>query len=291
MNVRSILLVVVALAVAGVTAIMARSWLGANQAQPVQVVAAPQSSTKILVAAVNMPIGRIVEAEDLRWQSWPDDAVSENYLKQGVVKIESLLGKVVRHGMTIGEPVTQLRLVGPGERGFMAAILSPGMRAITVPINATSGIAGFIFPGDRVDLILTHSPRDGDGKQRRASETVMRNVRILAVDTRTNDQTTTPALGKTVTIEVTPKIVEKIAVLQRVGAISLSLRSLAKPDGQPTTAMTLDDSKPDASTFTHTWDAEVSSLLPPVDASKEKHVVNVTRQAKQESITFKRQKK
>ena len=289
MNLRSIILVVVALAVAGATALLTRSWLGANR--PQQVVAAPapvQPTVKVLVARNNLPIGRILEAEDMRWQSWPDGNLPESYIINGKGTLEAQIGKVVRHGIVAGDPVTTGRIVGPGQRGFMAAILSPGMRAVTVPITATSGIAGFIFPGDRVDLILTHEVGDTNGRTRQVSETVMRNVRILAVDRRTNDQTNQPALGKTVTIEVTPKIAEKISVLRRVGQISLSLRSLARADGERADALSQEEILPEASGFTHTWDAEVSGLLPPVEKDQGVHTVTVSRGKAQQNFKFKK---
>lgn len=289
MNLRSIILVVVALAVAGATALLTRSWLGANR--PQQVVAAPspaQPTIKVLVARNNLPIGKILEAEDMRWQSWPDGNLPESYIINGKGTLEAQIGKVVRHGIVAGDPVTTGRIVGPGQRGFMAAILSPGMRAVTVPITATSGIAGFIFPGDRVDLILTHEVGDSDGRTRQVSETVLRNVRILAVDRRTNDQSNQPALGKTVTIEVTPKIAEKISVLRRVGQISLSLRSLARAENESSEALSQEDILPDASRFTHTWDAEVSGLLPPIDKERAVHTVTVSRGTAQQNFKFKK---
>ena len=259
MNPKSLLLIVVALVVAGATAMLARGWLSSNRAQPVTVDAAPvQASTKILVANQNVPIGKIMTLEDMRWQPWPENSVDERHVEQSEADVAKFVGKVARFGIRAGEPVIEQFLVGPGDRGFMAAILTPGMRAITVPINAISGISGFVFPGDRIDLILIH---EVDGRQ--VSETVLKNVRVLAVDTRTNDQSGQPAQGKTVTLEVTPKLAEKITLVQRLGQLSLSLRSLASADGGGD-AMTPSDSQPISNSRTHTWDAEVSGLLPPV---------------------------
>jgi pilus assembly protein CpaB len=108
------------------------------------------------------------------------------------------------------------------------------MRAVTVPVNATSGIAGFVFPGDRVDLVLTHRAVTGEGGARQkagASETVLENMRVLAVDQSTNDQKEKASVSKTVTLEVTPKQVEMISVADQLGQLSLSLRSLPPDDG------------------------------------------------------------
>jgi pilus assembly protein CpaB len=134
--------------------------------------------------------------------------------------------------MAAGQPITQGSLVRPGERGFLAAALGPGMRAITVGVSATSGVAGFVFPGDRVDIVLTQEVAgDGAGAPLRVSETIIRNIRVLATDQRLNardehgNQIATPIA--TVTFEATPRIAEKIAVAQTIGQLSLSLRSLA----------------------------------------------------------------
>jgi pilus assembly protein CpaB len=134
--------------------------------------------------------------------------------------------------VTAGQPVTRGSLVGPQDRGFLAAALGPGMRAITVPVNASTGVAGFVFPGDHVDLVLTQQVEGGgDGPSLKASETIVRNIRVLATDQRVTDKDKD---GKTevktfsnVTIEVTPRIAEKITVAQSIGTLSLSLRSIA----------------------------------------------------------------
>ena len=142
------------------------------------------------------------------------------------------MGQVVRYPITAGQPVTRGSLVGPQDRGFLAAALSAGMRAITVPVNVSTGVAGFVFPGDHVDLVLTQQVEGGgDGPALKVSETIIRNIRVLATDQRTTDKDKD---GKTqvktfsnVTLEVTPRIAEKIAVAQSLGTLSLSLRSIA----------------------------------------------------------------
>jgi pilus assembly protein CpaB len=143
-----------------------------------------------------------------------------------------LLGTVVRFPITAGQPVTRGSLVGPQDRGFLAAALGPGMRAVTVPVSVITGVAGFVFPGDHVDMVLTQTVSGGgDGPPLKVSETIIRNVRVLATDQRITDKDED---GKTqvktfsnVTFEVTPKLVEKIAVAQSLGQLSLSLRSIA----------------------------------------------------------------
>src|SRR4029079_8442919 len=145
---------------------------------------------------------------------------------------KTMLGTVVRYPITAGQPVTRGALVGPQDRGFLAAALGPGMRAITVPVNVSTGVAGFVFPGDHVDMVLTETVQaGGDGPPLKVSETIVRNLRVLATDQRTDskgeDGKTEVKTFSNVTLEATPRIAEKVAVAQSVGQLSLSLRSIA----------------------------------------------------------------
>jgi pilus assembly protein CpaB len=205
---------------------------GASAPQAVAAQAVPLGP-EVLVATRALPVGTIVDSEAFRYQPWPEGLVQDAYyIRQPASNPSSLIGTVVRTEISAGQPVTRGAIIRPGERGFLAAALGPGMRAVTVAVSATSGVAGFVFPGDRVDLVLTQEvPGGGDGMPLRVSETIIRNIRVLAVDQRI---TARDAEGNqvarntsTVTFEATPKITEKIAVAQTIGQLSLSLRSLA----------------------------------------------------------------
>ncbi len=228
MDRKKLVLLLGALIIAVGTAFAART-LFVGSATP-EVQAAPVGP-KVLVAKRALPAGTIITADAMVYQQWPEELMQDAYFLDGESDMSQLLGTVVRHPITAGEPVTQGSLVSPGDRGFLAAALSPGMRAVTVPVSARTGVAGFIFPGDRVDLVLTQSI-EGEGRDLKAAETVLRNLRVLATDQSTEQ--TTDEQGKTivrafrtVTLEVTPKIAEKVAVAQTVGTLSLVLRSLA----------------------------------------------------------------
>jgi pilus assembly protein CpaB len=217
--------------VAIVTALMAKSMFGATSPQ-VQAAAVEQVGPEALVATRPLPIGTIIQADAFKYQPWPKDLVQNVYYIKGAAQPEKLWGSVVRNEVTAGQPLTQGSLVQPGDRGFLAAALGPGMRAVTVSVNQSSGVAGFVFPGDRVDLVLTQSVAGGgDGPPLKVSETIVRNMRVLATDQRTDSK---DEEGKTevkafsnVTLEATPKISEKISVAQTMGQLSLSLRSIA----------------------------------------------------------------
>ena len=233
MDVKKIALLVGALVIAVVTAVMAKNMFagsGAPTAEASQVPTGP----KILVARKALPVGTIIDQESLTFQAWPKELVQNAYYQEGAPEsdMSKLLGTVVRNAITAGQPVTQGSLVGPNDRGFLAAALGPGMRAVTVPVSSTSGVAGFVFPGDRVDLVLTQEVTGGgDGPALKVSETIVRNLRVLATDQRIDSK---DEEGKTVvktfsmvTVEATPRLAEKIAVSQSLGTLSLSLRSIA----------------------------------------------------------------
>jgi len=206
MNPRTLILAFVALSLAGLTALFARHWLDAQRvvvAAPAPI-AEPAAAVEVLIAIAPLPTGSFVKPEQLRWQPWPEKGLNPAYMVKGTGDMNTFVGGVVRQSIAAGEPVTSARIVTPGDRGFLAAVLQPGMRAVSVSINAETGISGLVFPGDRVDLIVAQSfkvenPGPGQPKIRKASETVLEDIRVLAIDQNTKDGNEKPAVGKTVT--------------------------------------------------------------------------------------------
>lgn len=234
MDVKKIALLVGALLVAVVTAVMAKNMFTGAAAPEAQAAAVP-TGPKVLVAKKALPVGTIVDAESFTYQPWPQELVQNAYYQegQGDSDMSKLLGTVVRNPITAGQPVTRGSLVGPEDRGFLAAALGPGMRAVTVSVSTVGGVAGFVFPGDRVDVVLTQEVAGGgDGAPLKVSETIIRNIRVLATDqriesTKGDDGKPVASTFNNVTLEATPRIAEKIAVSQTFGSLTLSLRSLA----------------------------------------------------------------
>ena len=230
MDKKKLVLLAIALLVAVGTAFAARTlFIGAST--PQATAAVQPTGPKVLVAQRGLPTGTIITADSVNFEDWPKELVKDAYFIDGEADMSKLLGTVVRFPITAGQPLTQGALVAPGDRGFLAAALGPGMRAITVPVSAKTGVGGFVFPGDRVDLMLTQTvPGDG-GQALNASETILRNLRVLATDQSTESETvdgkTVVRAIRTVTLEVTPRIAEKVSVAQTIGSLSLSLRSLA----------------------------------------------------------------
>lgn len=256
---RRLLLLVLALLLAGASTLAVRIWTGRQQAHPAVTAEAPPPAHKsVLVAARELHVGEFLKPEDLRWQNWPDVPLPATYLVAEVRDETELIGAVVRRPLGLGEPIIDGSVVKPGERGFLAAVLDPGMRALTVSVDETSSNAGLIFPGDRVDLILTQviMPAGEGDTARRVSETVLENVRVIAMGRRlaSGDEEAGAAQARTTTFELTPADAEKVALLADLGRLSLSLRSLAEaPAG----------SGPAPSAAPVTWDSDVSAVLRP----------------------------
>lgn len=232
MDKKKLVLLLGALVIAIGTAMAARSMFAGASAPQAEAAPVEPQGPKVLVAQRGLPVGTIVTADAISYQLWPEELVQDAYFIDGESDVTKLLGTVVRHPITAGEPVTHGSLVRPGDSGFLAAALGPGMRAVTVPVSAKTGVAGFVFPGDRVDMMLTQTVKGDEGQALQATETVLRNLRVLATDQtteqiKTEDGKTVVRAFRTVTIEATPKIAEKVAVAQTIGTISLSLRSIA----------------------------------------------------------------
>jgi pilus assembly protein CpaB len=233
MDVKKLALLVGALVIAVITAVMAKNMFAGAGAQQANAAPAVPVGPKVLVAKKALPVGTIIDPDSFTLQPWPKELMQGAYYVEGQPDGDPkrLLGTVVRYAITAGQPITRGSLVGPQDRGFLAAALGPGMRAITVPVNVTSGVAGFVFPGDHVDMVLTQSVDGGEGPPLKVSETIVRNLRVLATDQRITDKDdegkTLVRVFANVTFEVTPRLAEKIAVAQSLGSLSLSLRSIA----------------------------------------------------------------
>ena len=274
MNVARVGVFAIALLVAGVMVFFGRHWLGFAAQQPAPVAApsapsqrlakpslteAPQPAPalQVLVARTDIRTGQIVKPDDLRWQAWPDGTISPTYIIEGRRPLSDFVGAVARAPISAGEPITEGRVVLSGTRGFMAAVLQPGMRAVSVQVSATSGVSGFIFAGDRVDLILTHVYEKDAVKERQASETVLRDIRVIAMDQRLDMRPgEAPQVAKTATLEVTPKQAEIIMVAAEMGKLSLALRSLQEPADADGGAVARANDEP-----SYTRDSSVSRLL------------------------------
>jgi pilus assembly protein CpaB len=236
------MLIVGALVIAIGAAFGVNQMMRGASAPQARAAAAPEAQgPMILVATRQLPVGTIIGPDSFRFQPWPKELVEKAYFLKEKTDTNSLVGTVVRYPITAGQPLTQGALVHPDDRGFLAAALGPGMRAVTVKVSQEQGVAGFVFPGDRVDVVLAQEIKIKEGsssypdEQLFTAETIVNNVRVLATDQRYDAEDET---GKTpvrtfgsVTLEATPEIAERIAVAQGMGKLSLALRPLADSAG------------------------------------------------------------
>lgn len=259
---RRFLHIVLALALAGGATLLIHVWLEEQKrlafasVQPETIVLDPDY-VEVLVAAERLVPGSFVKPGALRWQKWPDVEMPEGYIRRGRDDETAVEGSVVRQALMPGDPVMTTSLVRPGDRGFLAAVLDPGMRAVSVPVDEASSNAGLIFPGDRVDLLLSQTLADtiGAGGRRRVSETVLENLRVIAMGRRLHSAPEEDAAAnpvRTVTLEVTPAGAEVVALVTELGKLSLSLRSIAYADAP---------SEPLAVRRGVTWDSDISHVL------------------------------
>ena len=248
---------------------------------PAPVAPAPVAeTTEVLAAARDLPTGTILKEIDMKWIPWASSAENSKLYIKGKTDMSTLVGAVVREGMHADEPIESGRLVQPHQQGFLAAVLTPGMRAVSVTLTPGAEVAGFIFPGDHVDVIMTHgfivksAKNNSDTTERRLSETIITDARVLALDQRSDNQSTDPKVAQLATLEVTPKQAERLVLASEmggqanrgsgVGTITLVLRSLASTDA------TAEQAAPSDANPSLTMDSDISPVF-----SRVTHLQNV----------------
>jgi pilus assembly protein CpaB len=227
MNVRRVVILGIAAVAAGAAALLARNMLGGGSAD----VAAQANlqAVDVLVASSDVEPGSALDAGNVRWQPWPKDSVSAALITRDLHPdgVNAITGAVARAPLLAGEPITENKIAHIGKSGFMAAVISPGKRAVSIPISVKTGAGGFILPNDHVDVMLTR-PLGRSGRTFQV-ETVLRDVRVLAIDQTFKDEKDAKSkVGETATLELTPEQAELIALAQAQGTLSLALRGLAE---------------------------------------------------------------
>lgn len=223
----------VVLGLALVTAIGAALLVSRMTGGEPQVVEAPKVDTvKVLVAAKDINLGTLLTPGHMTWQDWPKSAISRNLITQETAPkaTTDYKGATVRAPFVQGEPIIARKVIRPDQGGFMAAILPKGMRAISVKISVETGAGGFILPNDRVDVLLTRRIRNTgtSSREEHFTETVLKNVRVLAIDQTfaDNGKGEQVVVGKTATLELMLEQAEIMALAEAMGDISLALRSI-----------------------------------------------------------------
>lgn len=242
MNKNVLIVLVGGFLVAILVAMLVQASLGGKK----QVDTGPQ--TYVLVAAKDLALGAELKEGDLKWQAWPGVAFDGAILrKANETATEALKGRLVAR-VSVGQPVLQSYIFKEGKGNLVAATLGKGMRAMAIPVKADTMAGGFISPGDFVDVILSYNiSLDGEQGQaaqsvvnKAASETILRNIRVLAVDQDAARSEDKAKIARTVTLEVPPAGVEKLALASTMGDLTLSLRGLGDDAVTPENTTTTD---------------------------------------------------
>ncbi len=190
-------------------------------------------ATEVLVASADISLGQIANDQHFRWQVWPEEATAGFITKMnGSRAVQELSGSIARAPIMAGEPISPHKLIKAGQGGVLAAILSPGMRAISTKIEQKTAVGGLVLPNDHVDVILTRRLRGRNGQDEAVSDTLFRNVRVLAIGQQIETKEGKKAADAsssttTATLELTPRQTELLALANTMGEISLALRSVA----------------------------------------------------------------
>lgn len=267
-------ILVLAVAVAGIATYLIQRFSGEVNIEKLQK-EAEIKKIRVLVASKDLATGATLTEASMAWQVWVDEALNKQYVAvdeeelQGE-RIKEFIGGVVRRPMFEGEPILASKVFKRDKPGFMAGMLDAGKRAMSVSVTARTGAAGFILPGDEVDILLTHDkarevlqkmgPRDPNAPLIVLSfttETILRNVPVLAVDQKIEDFENKAEVVKTVTLELSPKQSEILTTARAMGKLSLVLRSL-------------EGVRDRESPGTYTTDVEVSPFLSRINTELEK---------------------
>jgi pilus assembly protein CpaB len=230
MIIRIVLLALIGCGLAGFGVIV---WTISPRADAPVAVAAPPPAPKVklMVVVRSVRAGALLKTEDFGARDVDEDKQPEGAMADDAVMRRALTGGMIRRTMVSGDLVLKEDVLRPGDHGFLAAVLRPGFRAVTVAVDAVSGTAGLIWPGDRVDLILTQQ-LDEQGAtnagRRVAAETLLRDVRVIAIDQQLVQGATGAAdslPARTITLEVSSASAEQVQVATRLGRLSLAVRS------------------------------------------------------------------
>ena len=205
---------------------VAQMWLSRQDAlrsKAMKVDTKPAASRKVVVAKSPLRFGNPLQANMLSEVDWPENAVPAG----AFASVNEMLAKgkrIVLAPIEPNEPVLAAKITGLGERATLSAVIHPGMKAVTVRVNDVEGVAGFILPGDRVDVMLTRRAGDGGGNKEGTTDLVVQNVPVLAIDQLADQRSDKPTLAKAVTLEVDTVDAQKLTLSAQLGVLSLALR-------------------------------------------------------------------
>jgi pilus assembly protein CpaB len=228
----------------GVLAVfLAQGWLNSQaemRARNLDSQKKPLATQTVVVAAKPLRYGNELTAQSMREIPWPDAPLPDG----AFARISDVLQGGKRIVLTAIEPneaVLSVKITGPGQRATLSALVAPGMKAITIRVNEVEGVGGFVLPGDRVDVSLTRQYKEDDGQSGGATQVVLQDVRVLAVDQVADERVANPAVAKSVTLEVDMIGAQKLELAGSVGTLSLMLRKAGETTAERSPRVTLKD--------------------------------------------------
>lgn len=239
MRANTVIMVILAGVFGVLAVVLANIWL-ASQRNAMAEANGVQRDT-IVVAAIPLKFGDALSADKLREVEWPAGAVPTGAFK---TTKEALAGDGTRQALqtiSTNEPILASKITGPGQRATLSAVLGEGMKAVSIRVNDVLGVAGFVFPGDRVDVLLTRTVRDSDGADKSFVDVLLQSMKVLAVDQVADESKDSPTVVKSVTLEASTKDAQKLTLAAGAGQLSLALRQAAASKGETTERVTLSD--------------------------------------------------
>lgn len=224
----------------GATAVLlARSWLE-QQARPVVVKEDKIPLTSVVVANATLYFGNRIGRELVKEVAWPADSVPEGAFKTADELLAGTEPKVVLRRIDAGEPILAAKVTGAGQKATLSALVKEDLRAVTIRVNDVVGVAGFVLPGDHVDILLTQNAAPGDSKSA-MTDVLLQNVKVLGIDQLADDRQDQPQVVKALTLEVTPEQGQKLILAQQVGTLNLALRNNVDVQEASHTAIGIND--------------------------------------------------
>ena len=237
MRIASLVTFLAGLAVAGGSAYAARDFFEARYTAAAPAAARAQSVT-VVMAAQDIAFGQIIEATKLRTAAWPADLVPPGAVTDlaSMLPAPGIEPRRARRAITQGEPLKAAMVSGFGEKVTIVQALAPGHRAMSIKVNAETGVGGFVTPGDRVDILLTQGRNET-----LKTVTILQNARVIGVDQTADTRADSPEIARTVTVEVSPEEGQRLALAQSAGTLSLTLRTLEANNDVPLESIGLKD--------------------------------------------------
>ncbi|PSJ57646.1 Flp pilus assembly protein CpaB [Pseudaminobacter soli (ex Li et al. 2025)] len=239
MRANSIIMIILACVFGVLAVVLINMWLTGQRNQMARADTDPQAT--IVVAAMPLKFGDPVTAEKLRQIAWPAGAIPAGAFKTAEEVLTKEGGRQALQAIGVNEPILASKITGPGQRATLSAVLAEGMKAVSIRVNDVLGVAGFVFPGDRVDVLLTRTVRSAEGGEQSFVDVLLQSIKVLAVDQVADETTESPTVVKAVTLEVSTKDAQKLTLAAGAGQLSLALRQVAASQGENTDRVTLAD--------------------------------------------------